>query len=403
MSISHVLYITYDGLLEPLGASQVIPYVLGLARRGYSIEVLSFEKPHDAEQARALADKLAEAGVAWCPLTYHRRPPIVSKAYDILAAAAFVVARSRKRPVLIHARSYLPALMGLPAKLWGSRLLLDTRGLWIDERVEKGHWNENSLLVRTARAVERQIMAAADHFVHLTSRTQDALSLILPGVRLAPFQVIPTCADLERFSPPKNRPELRRRLGLPEQAPILLHSGTLSGWYLGELTFAVGAAFVKQTGGVFLVLTQETQLAQQLAEKLCPETIIASATPDQVHTWVQACDAGLALVRPSFAKTASCPTKVGEYLGVGLAVAATAGVGDLAEQFAGNRVAFAVQADDPPESIAASLVTAIDEPDRIPEARRLGEQFWSLEKAVDNYSAVYQALGVAPNSGSVPG
>ena len=90
MSISHVLYITYDGLLEPLGASQVIPYVLGLARRGYSIEVLSFEKPHDAEQARALADKLAEAGVAWCPLTYHRRPPIVSKAYDILAAAAFV-------------------------------------------------------------------------------------------------------------------------------------------------------------------------------------------------------------------------------------------------------------------------------------------------------------------------
>jgi hypothetical protein len=46
-----VLYVTYDGLLDPLGSSQVVPYVLGLAARGVEIDVLSFEKPE------ALADR----------------------------------------------------------------------------------------------------------------------------------------------------------------------------------------------------------------------------------------------------------------------------------------------------------------------------------------------------------
>ena len=40
-----VLYITYDGLTDPLGQSQVLPYLLGTAEDGHEITVLSFEKP----------------------------------------------------------------------------------------------------------------------------------------------------------------------------------------------------------------------------------------------------------------------------------------------------------------------------------------------------------------------
>ena len=39
-----VVYVSYDGALDPLGASQVVPYLLGLAARGVAITLISFEK-----------------------------------------------------------------------------------------------------------------------------------------------------------------------------------------------------------------------------------------------------------------------------------------------------------------------------------------------------------------------
>ena len=41
-----VLYITYDGMLEPLGQSQILAYQEHLAK-GRSIHILSFEKSKD--------------------------------------------------------------------------------------------------------------------------------------------------------------------------------------------------------------------------------------------------------------------------------------------------------------------------------------------------------------------
>lgn len=35
------LFITYDGLTDPLGQSQILPYILGLRQRGYEFHVLS--------------------------------------------------------------------------------------------------------------------------------------------------------------------------------------------------------------------------------------------------------------------------------------------------------------------------------------------------------------------------
>src|SRR5262245_48131003 len=43
-SILRVIYVSYDGALDPLGASQVVPYLLGLAERGVAVTLVSFEK-----------------------------------------------------------------------------------------------------------------------------------------------------------------------------------------------------------------------------------------------------------------------------------------------------------------------------------------------------------------------
>ena len=41
----HILYLSYDGMTDPLGQSQVLPYIIGLTKAGYSFHLVSFEKP----------------------------------------------------------------------------------------------------------------------------------------------------------------------------------------------------------------------------------------------------------------------------------------------------------------------------------------------------------------------
>ena len=66
---ARALYITYDGLTDPLGQSQVLPYLAGLAERGHHITVLSCEKPERmAAQGDQIVALCAAAGIAWHPL-----------------------------------------------------------------------------------------------------------------------------------------------------------------------------------------------------------------------------------------------------------------------------------------------------------------------------------------------
>src|SRR3954453_3189970 len=79
-----VLYIPYDGLTDPLGQSQVLPYLVGLSERMHRITILSCEKRAALDKEGAAIRKLcAAAGLEWRPLPYHKRPPVLSSAFDL--------------------------------------------------------------------------------------------------------------------------------------------------------------------------------------------------------------------------------------------------------------------------------------------------------------------------------
>src|SRR5215510_3683491 len=73
-----VLFISYNGMLDPLGQSQVIPYLRELARRGVQFTLLSFERPRAFDpqgvlQCEQMREKLKSVGVEWHWLRYHQR------------------------------------------------------------------------------------------------------------------------------------------------------------------------------------------------------------------------------------------------------------------------------------------------------------------------------------------
>ena len=131
------LYISYDGMLEPLGASQVVSYLLPMATV-HRITLLSYEKPvdvRDSQRCDGMRRQLTAAGIRWIPLQYHRRPSLIATSWDVAIGTLVGWAVCwRRRVRLVHARGYVPSVIALALKhLTGAKFLFDMRGFWPDE------------------------------------------------------------------------------------------------------------------------------------------------------------------------------------------------------------------------------------------------------------------------------
>ena len=223
-----ILYISYDGMLEPLGQSQVLAYLERLAR-GRRIHLISFEKSQDwrlKERRESVGRRIADAGIAWHPLRYHKSPSAPATALDVANGSARAIALAvRNRLGIVHARSYVAGVMALTVKrATGASFLFDMRGFWADERVDGNIWRRDGRLYRAAKAAERKLLLAADHIVTLTCASDKELRRWPYLQATTPLiTVIPTCADLDRFT--IQRP--------PQRDPFVLgYVGSVGAWYL---------------------------------------------------------------------------------------------------------------------------------------------------------------------------
>ena len=71
--VNEILFISYDGLLDPLGKSQVLPYLLGLSEKGYRFCILSYEKNyHSKKDILQLNCFLKKRNINWYKLKFIR-------------------------------------------------------------------------------------------------------------------------------------------------------------------------------------------------------------------------------------------------------------------------------------------------------------------------------------------
>src|SRR5262245_15610396 len=115
MKTTKVLYISYDGMTDPLGQSQVLPYLSQLSKHGYQFTILSVEKKKRYDKEKNLVKKITDsANIKWFPLSFTSTPPVLSKMYDRwrmnqIAKKLF----KQERFDLVHCRSYVAAEAGL--------------------------------------------------------------------------------------------------------------------------------------------------------------------------------------------------------------------------------------------------------------------------------------------------
>lgn len=402
--MTSVLYITYTGLLDPLGQSQVLQYVLALAKAGHKMTVLSFEKAEaltHQDRVTALQARCQEAGVAWHPRIWHNKPVgVLATVYDIMMGRRCAIKLARQTGAdIVHCRSYIAGIMGLAVKgATGARYVFDMRGFWPDERVDGGIWHKKSIVYYIFKRVERRLYRKADHVISLTKAgVREYNKFPYLQDRNPTSSVIPTCTNLELF-------QLR---AVQRKVFTLGYVGSAGSWYLFDfVAMAVARAFEMRQDARLLVINQGNHAAiraslLQAGVDLTRVEIRASNFED-VAEQIARMDAGVFFIRPAWSKRASCPTRMGEFLACGKPCLTNGGVGDVAEDLTETGTGIAL----PPDGDSGVQMKALDDalsqlfamasdPDTSARCRAAAEQLFSLDKGVAEYARVYQRLAGA--------
>ena len=405
-SARRVLYLSYDGMTDPLGASQVLPYLAGLTKRGHRITLISFEKPERSGQERAaIAQTCVDGGIEWHPLAYHKRPPLLSSMYDVRQMWRLASGLHRRRPFdLVHCRSYLPSLVGLKMKRrFGVPFVFDMRGFWADERVDGGIWNLSNPLFaavyRYFKKRETEFLAEAHHIVSLTEEGRKILLDRGGDEHGPPIVVIPCCVDFDAFSPvtPERRTAARHDLGIDADATVAAYLGSWGSWYMtGEMLDFFKVQLERDAKAIFLIVSREPRdqiIADARRHGIAVDRLIVRpASRAEVPKLVAAADYGLFFILPVFSKKASSPTKMGEFLSLEVPVVANRDVGDVEPILRESGAGVVVDAFD-----GASYARALDQLETLkPDIKRwraAARRWFDLDTGIDRYDAIYRSVG----------
>lgn len=397
MSAPSLLYVASASAADPLIVSQVIRYLERMRPNLTACHLITFERDATPDQARTAA-QMNEAGIDWHPIEAWSR--LRSAGFWIDRHRALTCARqivARERIDVVHCRSFLAGTLGRKLKSNTVRFLYDMRGLWSLEKRDKGTIR-NPLMFGIARSLEQRLFEEADYIVSLTH--QGKRYLHRNNVE-APIDVIPTCVDLERFVPRQCRTDsLRTNDSTSDNRPLkIVSAGTLGAGYLASEMFQFGALLQDRWPGTsFRILTASRRDSVMSAARdagidtssLQVSRVKPEAVPDELAT----ADAGLCFVRPTEAKVASCPTKLGEYLACGIPVVATDGIGDVTEILQNNRVGVVVRHDDESSwhDAVRKLETLLSDPALSSRCRQVAEAEFGLSHGAESYLRIYRQL-----------
>ncbi|OWY25239.1 glycosyltransferase [Sphingobacteriales bacterium UPWRP_1] len=407
-----VLYLSYDGMTDPLGQSQVLPYLCGLSRHGYRFTLISFEKQERFAQNRVAIEHIcAQHQIKWLPLPYTKKPPVLSTVYDLLKLQKTASSLHRTNPFnLVHCRSYPMSLIGLYLKRkFGVAFVFDMRGFWADERVDGNLWNLKNpmynLVYRFFKNKEKQFLETADCTISLTRRAAAEIrSWRHLNQNKVHIEVIPCCVDMELFDPnkvtPQQKEQLCRELNIaPEQQFVLSYLGSLGTWYMtNEMMqfFKTLKTVIPQA--VFLLITPDAPDAVLAVAKnngLQEQDLRITFKPrNQVPAALSLSRYSMFFIKPAYSKMSSSPTKQGEIMAMGIPVLCNAHIGDtdaIVQQYASG---ICIDNFTPEAYLRAAKTMAETSanPQTAIHIRAGAKDCFSLQSGVEQYLAVYQKI-----------
>lgn len=389
----HVLYISYDGLTDTLGQSQILPYVIGLSKKGYRFTILSAEKKDKYQLHKTTIEQICkENNINWKPIFYTKNPPILSSVLDIRKMQKEASKMHLKDAFHhVHSRSYMGSLVALKLKKKHDlKFIFDMRGFYPDERVDGGTWDLNKRhykgIYQYFKKKEKEFLDQADAVISLTHAGKSIMQKEWNAQ--SNITVIPCATDLDHFKPIDNEQKQTLTIG---------YLGSLGTWYMLPEMLTLYKVIKNQYKNCrFLILTPDDPqwvYEEALKQNMSLEDIeVKFSTRAELPMNLSQIDIGLFFIKPSFSKQASSPVKQGEFMSMGIPVITNSGVGDTDEIIKKYKSGILIENFNEEDYIKAALkIEDLLTWDK--NAIRNGaEDYFSLEKGVEAYAKVYENL-----------
>ena len=149
----YCFYISYDGLLDPLGNSQILPYLEGLADSGFKLIVLSFEKTDRTNKLiDGLDKKLKSKNIKWIYLPFKKQ---FFGYFRRILKSSYLLKKTLKNKniALFHTRGILTAIVYFICRL-KCPLIYDIRA-FAGEYIDCGRVSSNSIFANALILFEK--------------------------------------------------------------------------------------------------------------------------------------------------------------------------------------------------------------------------------------------------------
>ena len=239
------------------------------------------------------------------------------------------------RPRTIVARGVLACQLAIRTRNKGlcKSVVYDGRGAVAAE------WNEYDVvsdkkLLRSVYELEKNSVIRSDRRIAVSEK------LVVYWKRTFDFRednvhVIPCTLTNDFSTSVVSEEELataRRMSGIPENAVVLVYSGSLAGWQSTDLLLtALTEMFDRQPNLFLVLLCEKSAFSARLSDKFPLRVLQMFVPPATVSHILSLCDYGLLIREESITNEVASPVKFAEYIASGLKVIISRGVGDYSQ------------------------------------------------------------------------
>ena len=391
-----ITHLSVDGISTPLGLSQVLAVSERLRKLGWVSTILSLE-PESAGDAdlERLMERTTLAGIRWLYRPYRSGRARVA---ENVVSMVRMIAMLRGTTDVFHCRSYFGAFFpAFSSVLKGVPYVFDTRGYWVDEKIESGRWFQDRVSRSIARRVERELYERASAVVSLTELAAEDVRRGRFGRPHATHRsiCIPTCVDYAKFTMAKG-PAPHEFL---REGTIVAYVGSLNPSYEYRASLRLAALILERNPHAkFLALTVQVPEMNALADQFgipVKRRLIRQVSHCEIHAWLPWIDFGLTLlVPPNQAKRASMPTKLGEFLATGVSPIAHGANEEISHwvERAGSGLVLPDLSFRSLERAAEFAVAGAPDSDVLAKAREVAQSHFSLESGVKRYDRLFREV-----------
>jgi hypothetical protein len=365
-----VTYLSVDSIQEGVGSSQITPLILGLAMKGKTVCLITFEK---IKPPNELLEMFSKAGVVWIVKDFGKTGAIggITRLNSLR--------RSVPNSLVIHGRSDIATAAGIWSRV-NAPVLWDVRSLWSDQRLLIGTAGWSRLTARGARVLED---VAAKNSTAMSTLTAAVVPILedrhkkIPKIR----EVNPTCVQTSKFLPSP----------MPKGQITCLLSGTFNNYYDIDRTREI-LEVLREKINIRIIWARAGE--SPLETLGVGEDVIISASHSEMPKIVRESHFGIAICKHDdlASLSAAVPTKIGEFLASGRPVIVSSGIGDLDQMLSSTGTGVIIHQRDSLTEIGQRIDEIISDPKTPGRCRELAMEHFDMEKSIDRYLDIYERM-----------